>query len=181
MGVVAISGQAASGKTTIARMIAERLNYRFVSVGELFRKIAAERGVDLLRLHEIAERDYSIDRFVDQYAVEEARRGNVVIEGHLAAWMVKDYADVKIYLKADINTRARRLASRDGLTFDRALAEISAREASNRRRYLAIYGIDIGDLTPFDLVVDTTYIDAGQVFNIVYQYVVNVLRARGRL
>ncbi|WP_069807031.1 (d)CMP kinase [Vulcanisaeta thermophila] len=180
MGVVAISGQAASGKTTVARELASRLNYRFVSIGELFRKIAIERGVSLIELHRIAERDFSIDRSVDNACIEEARRGNVVIEGHLAAWILKDIADVKIYLKADVDARARRLASRDGRTYEEALNEIRTREESNRRRYMMIYGIDINDLSIFNLVIDTTYLGINDVVNIVYTYVVNTLRARNR-
>ncbi|GAB6947611.1 AAA family ATPase [Vulcanisaeta sp. JCM 16161] len=180
MGVIAISGQAASGKTTVARELASRLNYRFVSIGELFRRIAVERGVSLLELHRIAETDFSIDRTVDEEAIKEARRGNVVIEGHLAAWILKDVADVRIYLKADIRARSQRLSARDGKSIEEALNEIRAREESNRRRYLAIYGIDINDTSIFDLVVDTTYIDAGKVVDIVYEYVYNVLHNRGK-
>jgi len=95
MGVVAISGQAASGKTTVAKELANRLGYRFVSIGELFRKVAIERGVSLIELHKIAERDFSIDRAVDEAAINEARKGNAVIEGHLAAWILRDVADVR--------------------------------------------------------------------------------------
>ena len=101
MGVIAISGEAASGKTTIARLLAWKLGYRVVSIGELFRKVAQERGVSLIELHRLAEVDHSIDRMVDSYALEEAKMGNVVIEGHLAAWILKDIADIKVYLKAD--------------------------------------------------------------------------------
>lgn len=181
MGVVAVSGQVASGKTTIARMLAEKLGYRFVSSGELFRSIAVERGVDLVKLHEIAERDYSIDRAVDQRSIEEARKGNVVIEGHLAAWIVKDYADVKIYLKAGLEARARRLAAREGKGVDESLREIKIREESNRRRYMAIYSIDINDLSIFDLVIDTTHIGIDEVFTIVWNYTYSVLKALGKI
>ncbi len=181
MGVIAISGQAASGKTTVARELANRLNYRFVSIGELFRRIAVERGVSLLELHRIAETDFSIDRAVDEEAVREARRGgNVVIEGHLAAWILKDVADVRIYLKADIRARSQRLSARDGKSIEEALNEIRAREESNRKRYLAIYGIDINDTSIFDLIIDTTYIDARKVVDIVYEYVYNVLHNKGK-
>lgn len=66
----------------------------------------------MLELHRIAETDFSIDRAVDEEAVKEARMGNVVIEGHLAAWILKDIADVRIYLKADIRARSQRLSAR---------------------------------------------------------------------
>ncbi|WP_243665744.1 (d)CMP kinase [Vulcanisaeta sp. JCM 16159] len=149
MGIVAISGQAASGKTTVARELANRLNYRFVSAGELFRKIAIQRGISLLELHRIAETDFSIDKAVDEETIKEARKGNVVIEGHLAAWILRDVADVRIYLKADIKARSQRLSTRDGKSIEDALREIKAREESNRRRYLAIYGVDISDISFF--------------------------------
>ncbi|MCG2863560.1 MAG: AAA family ATPase [Vulcanisaeta sp.] len=180
MGVVAISGAAASGKTSVARELASRLGYRFVSIGELFRRVAIERGISLIELHKIAEHDFSIDRAVDRVAIEEARKDNVVIEGHLAAWILRDIADVRIYLKADIRVRAQRLSNRDGKTIDEALNEIRIREESNRRRYLAIYGIDINDLSIFDLVLDTTYIGLEQVVDLVYNYVYSVLRNKNR-
>jgi len=180
MGVIAISGQAASGKTTVARELANRLNYRFVSIGELFRKIAIQRGVSLLELHRIAETDFSIDRVVDEETIREAKKDNVVIEGHLVAWMLKDVADVRIYLKADIRARSQRLLIRDGKSIEEALNEIKTREESNRRRYLAIYGIDINDISIFDLIIDTTYIDAKKVVDIIYEYVYNVLRNKGK-
>jgi cytidylate kinase len=93
---------------------------------------------------------------------------------------LRDVADVRIYLKADISTRARRLSSRDGKTLDDAINEVRIREESNRRRYLTIYGIDINDLSIFDLVIDTTYIGAEQVIDLIYNYVYNVLRSKNR-
>ncbi len=181
MGVIAISGQVASGKTTVARLLADKLSYRFVSIGELFRKVAAEKGLTLMQLHELAERDHSIDLHVDQVSIEEAKKGRVVIEGHLAAWIVKDYADVKIYLKADMTSRANRLARREGISINDAINEIKTREESNRRRYMNIYSIDINDLSIFDLVVDTSLININDTLDIVGSYVIKVLKAKGKL
>jgi len=169
--IIAISGQVASGKTTIAREVARRINHRFVSIGELFRKIAIERGISLMELHKIAESDPSIDRAVDSVCIEEARKGNVVIEGHLAAWILKDIANIRIYLKADLEIRARRLASRDNRVLEEAIEEIRMRERSNRERYMRIYGIDLGDLSIFHLVIDTTHIDMQTVVKIIGEYI----------
>ena len=52
--------------------------------------------------------------------------------------------------------RARRVAGRDGGSHDDALAANAGREASEAARYLAYYGIDIGDLAVYDLVLDST-------------------------
>ncbi len=181
MVVIAVSGQPASGKTTLAKRLAEMLNLRFVSSGMLFRRLAEERGIPLLEFHKLAEQDPSIDKYVDNMAIEEAKRGNVVVEGHLAAWVLKDIADVKIYLKADLRARAERLAKRDGKSIEEAIQEIRNREELNRRRYLSIYGIDIADLSIFDIVLDTTYLTPEEVLDILLAYIKPVVkRKRGR-
>ncbi len=180
MVVIAVSGQPASGKTTIARKLAEMYGLRYVSNGMLFRRLAEELGVSFIELHKRAEQDYTIDKMIDEKAIEEARKGNVVIEGHLAGWILKDIADVKIYLKADLRLRAERLAKRDGKTIEEAINEILFREENNRNRYLKIYGIDIRDLTVFDIVLDTTYLTVEEVLEILRNYIDKVLSKRGQ-
>ncbi len=176
--VIAISGEVCSGKSTVSQRIARAYGLRCVSIGSLFRRIAEERGISLMRLHEVAESDESIDKLIDGVAVEEARRGNAVVEGHLAGWILKDLAHVKIYLKADVRVRARRLAERDGKTVEEALREIVLREEMNRRRYLKIYNIDIRDLSVFDIVLDTTYLALDDVVTILKTFINCVLSRR---
>ncbi len=178
MVVIAVSGQPASGKTTIARKLAEMYGLRYVSNGMLFRKLAEELGISFIELHKRAEQDYTIDKMIDEKAIEEAKKGDIVIEGHLAGWILKDIADVKIYLKADINLRAERLAKRDGKSIEEALAEIKFREENNRNRYLKIYGIDIRDLSVFDIVIDTTYLTVEEVLEILKSYIDKVLQKK---
>jgi cytidylate kinase len=48
--IVAIDGPAGSGKSTVARMLAERLGFRYVDTGAMYRALtwlARERGIDL--------------------------------------------------------------------------------------------------------------------------------------
>lgn len=153
--VIAISGKPGAGKTTYAKAISQALNLRYLSVGSFFREIALRKGVDLLSLHKIAEGDEEYDLMVDRLALEEAKKGNVVVEGHLAGWILKDLADLKIYLTVPLEVGALRISRRDGKPFEEALREVKLREESNRRRYLKIYGYDIADLSVYDLVINT--------------------------
>ena len=154
--VIAISGKPGAGKTTYAKEVARLFNLRYVSSGMLFRQIATERGVSLLELHKFAESDFEIDKAVDNRALEEAKRGDVVVEGHLAGWILGDLADLKIFFTAPLEIRAMRVAARDGVSYEKALKELKLREESNKLRAKLLYGFDLDDLSIFDVVINTS-------------------------
>lgn len=153
--VIAIGGLHGTGKSTYAKAIAREFGLRHASAGELFRALARERGMSLEEFTELARKDPEVDRLVDERTREEARRGGVVIDGMLAPWMAGEYADVKICLVASDEVRFRRIAERDGLSFEEARAATLAREEAERERYKRYYGIDVGDLSVYDIIFDT--------------------------
>jgi cytidylate kinase len=153
--VIAISGKPGAGKTTYAKEVARLFNLRYVSSGSLFRQLASERGVSLVELHRLAEKDFGIDRAIDSRTVEEARKGDVVIEGHLAGWVLRDVADLRIFFTAPLEVRAMRIAARDGVPYEEALRELKLREESNKLRARLLYGFDLDDLSIFDAIFNT--------------------------
>jgi cytidylate kinase len=153
--VIAISGKPGSGKTTYAKEVARLFNLRYVSSGSLFRQLASERGVSLVEFHRIAEKDFEIDKIVDSRAVEEAKKGDVVVEGHLAGWVLRDVADLRIFFTAPLEVRAMRVAVRDGVSYEEALRELKLREKSNKLRARLLYGFDLDDLSIFDVIFNT--------------------------
>ena len=50
---ITISGKAGSGKSTVAKLLSEKLNLRHYSIGDLMRAIADEKGLNLLELNKI--------------------------------------------------------------------------------------------------------------------------------
>ncbi|MDP7975870.1 MAG: (d)CMP kinase [Thermoprotei archaeon] len=158
MPVIAVSGPPGSGKSTIARAVAAEFGLRYVSAGSIFRNVAKQMGIGLDQLSIMAERDHSIDRAIDDETRKEEEKGNVVLDGHLTAWIARDA--VKIYVKASPEVRYERIAKRDSTTLEEATRANSIRERSEAARFKEIYGYDINDLTIFDLVIDTTYVPA---------------------
>lgn len=154
MSVVAIDGPAGAGKSTAARMLAERLGFVLIDTGALYRAVAlvaSERGVDwddgpaLGALATSLDLRFApvksgrpplfvdgVDRSVDirqpeisqgasrvsaHPAVREAllgvqrrmgEEGRVVLEGRDIGTVVFPHAEVKVFLTASVDARARR-------------------------------------------------------------------------
>ena len=154
--LLTVSGPPGSGKSTNAAALAEAFDLDHVSGGDIFRELAAERGLSPVEFNELAEEDDQIDRDLDRrlryIAVE---RDDVLLESRLAGWLAADHADFKIWLDAAEAVRAERIADREAKPVDVARSETRRREESEAHRYDAYYNINIDDLSIYDLTVNT--------------------------
>ncbi len=176
MVVIVVSGPPGSGKTTQAKMIAEHYGLRYHSAGIIFRSIAKEKGLSLEELSVLASKDPSIDIEIDRRTYEEALKGDVVIDGHLTSWVISEIADVRIYVTASLITRIKRIAHRDGKSFEEAAIETIVREYLQYRRFIEYYGIDPYDTSIFDIVVNTDRLSPQEVFEIISSYIDKILK-----
>ena len=156
--LITLSGLPGSGTSTVARTVASRLGLDHLDGGTVFRTLASEHGVSLAEFARIAEADDTIDRALDDRLIQRARQGDVLLESRLAGWLATraDVAGLRVWIACDDVERARRVGARDGHDVAEALAANEEREASERTRYLAYYGIDLTDLSIYDLIVDST-------------------------
>lgn len=162
--IITISGLPGSGKTTVAKTLAEKLKLRYISTGEAFRKMAEERKMKLNDFSKLAEEDFSIDKELDKRQIELVKEGNVVFEGRLAGWLtVKNgLPSIKIWLSASFEIRAERIMKREGKKLEIVKKEIENREGSEWNRYWNLYGIDLNDLSVYDYIIDTNLLSAEQ-------------------
>ena len=153
--IITVSGPHGTGKSTYAAQLADALRIRHVSAGAVFRRIAKEKKISLEELGEKALEDPSIDKLVDQRTIAEADKGNVVIDGQLAGWILKDRSDLRIYLTAPEDIRLERIAKRDKVGLREARAQTEQRESVQRERYLRHYGFQVEDRSIYHLILDT--------------------------
>jgi cytidylate kinase len=175
--IVAIDGPAGAGKSTVARRLAERLGFRYLDTGAMYRALtwlAMQRGLPLgegAPLGELATenpvvfddagrvsiagtdvtasiRESRIDRQVPVVAghpvVREVMRerqrelaeaGDVVMEGRDIGTIVVPDADVKVYLSADSDVRARRRqAERPDIGGDALVTDLRRRDERDAPR-----------------------------------------------
>ena len=154
--LITISGPAGSGKSTVAAGLADTLGYDHVSGGDIFRDLAAERGLTPLELNKLAEEDDDIDRDLDRRQRELAETHDaLVLESRLAGWMAGEYADFRIWLDAPLDVRIERIANREDKPTETAREETVKRAESESIRYLEYYNIDIDTLEIYDLALNT--------------------------
>ncbi len=155
--LITISGLPGSGKTTVARLLSQRLGVPHIYAGDLYRREAEARDLSLEEFNRLAERDHSIDRALDGKMAAYARRGGVVLEGRLAAFIaLQEQADaLKVWLTASEHVRAQRVSQRENSDSMRVLRENEERQRSDAKRYREIYGFDLNDTSIYDLILDS--------------------------
>jgi cytidylate kinase len=169
---IAVSGKSGCGNTTVSRLIAEKLELRFINF--TFRTLAAEKNIKLEDVLEKASKDDSWDREVDRRQLEMAQSagGGCVLGSRLAIWMLAE-ADLKVYLRAAEETRARRIMRREGGDINAIAAFTRERDRQDRERYLRIYNIDNDKYDFANLIIDTDSMNPEEISNAV------ITRARG--
>lgn len=173
---ITISGTLGSGKSTVAKIIEKKLRIKRYHSGGFMRKMAEERGMTLNELQEIAEKSREIDDEIDtrQKKLGE-EENNFIFEGRLGYHFIPDA--YKIYLKTDTEVAAERILKamqekdeereKEGLTKNKEeiIKSLKRRRESEKKRYLELYNLNYEDENNYDLIIDTTNINAEEVAN----------------
>jgi cytidylate kinase len=182
--VIAIDGPAGAGKSTVAREVARRLGYRYLDTGAMYRAVALaalDTGTDLDDARSLAGlgglatrmtddprlRTPTVDARVSQVAghadvraaMRDAQRqflaeGDTVVEGRDIGAVVWPESELKIWLDADADERARRRSDESGdATAAQALHVRDQRDAQQMLRAEDAVSVDSTELSA-DAVVD---------------------------
>src|SRR2546425_3352576 len=156
--IITVSGPHGTGKSTYAARLASGLGLRHISAGQLFRRLAKEKGFSVEQFGLFAAEDPSVDRMVDEETMQEAEKGDLVVDGQLAGWVLREVADLRIYLTAPENVRLERIAERDKMDFEEARKLTIQRERVQNERYKKHYGLMVEDRSIYHIILDTSFL-----------------------
>lgn len=204
--VITISGLTGCGSTITATILAEKLHTDFFSPGKLFKDIASGKVAQqkyfslfekICKTYNITipqstskndsqgtislwETDFGkspqLHKAIDELQKKLAEKGNIVIDGKLSLLAIKN-ADVKVWLKAKDETRAQRIAKRDGISILESKKIMQIRKEKEKKEWEKIYGVDYTKLENHaDIIIDTTKKTPNEVVDIIVKHITNTIK-----
>ncbi|MDE1855104.1 MAG: cytidylate kinase family protein [Candidatus Micrarchaeota archaeon] len=168
MNALILCGMPAAGKTVTAQAIAKKLGIECIGGGDVLKEMAGERGYKVtgegwwdtpegIKFLRERESNADFDKEADRRMIAKIEKGNVVVTSYTMPWLSQK--GVKCWLEASPETRAKRMAVRDGISEERAQEVVKIRDRENFELYRKMYKIALGgDLKPFNIVLDVNNI-----------------------
>ncbi len=167
---ISLAGDLGSGKSTVSKILIEKLGAEYYSTGAIVRSIAAKHGMTVVELNVYMETHPEIDHEIDDGLKELSDVDKLLIIDSRMAWHFTR-GTFKVYLSTDPETSAIRImnANREGehaATLEETIKETKARRESEKKRYLEQYGVDIKDLMNYSVIIDTSHATPDEVADI---------------
>ncbi|TMM04521.1 MAG: (d)CMP kinase [Actinobacteria bacterium] len=184
--IVAIDGPAGAGKSTVARAVARALGFTYLDTGAMYRAAAlagaddvsalrievgddrvlldGEDVTEAIRTAEVSEAASQVATRPEVRAALVAKQrqliaeGDWVADGRDIATVVAPDAELKVFLTASPEERARRRAEELGLPVEQVLAEQRERDERDSG-----YGRTIDAPAPGAVKIDTTGLSVDEV------------------
>jgi len=152
---IVVCGNVGSGTTTLAKGLADKQGWKYLSAGDFFRDYQKRRSIPLWNKAAIPD---EIERKIDYEFLEKMKRNkHIVFDCHYGGWFARDLPEVfRILLVCDKNVATQRIIARD--QFEKETSQqIEERRRQLRAKFKKLYSSDsYEDPKYFHLVIDTT-------------------------
>lgn len=164
---ITITGNLGSGKTSVCKEL-KKFGFQVISAGDIFREIAAEKGMTVIELNEAAKSDRSIDDMLDNRSTELGKKlDHTVFDSRLAWHFVEN--SFKVFLLVDMQEAARRVFAGDSRGAEEykdmqaARAGLEERAALEKDRFFHLYGVNYYDAKNYDLIIESSSAEPWQI------------------
>lgn len=165
--------KAGSGKWTVSKLLAEKLWYEIVSIGDMKRKLAAEMWINIIEFNKMGDNPENAKEFDLKY--EEFQQNlkltdNIILDSRL--WFYAQPKAFKILLDVDEEIAGERIFKAERstdkhATKKHAINEVKERNSSDKERYMKLYNVDLWDPNNYNLVIDTSERTPEEVLEII--------------
>jgi len=179
--IISFCGPAGSGKSTMAKLLAKKLDWPRYYIGGIRRQKAAKRGMTLAEYNKLGEKSPETDIEVDEYQKKLGEtEDNFIIEGrtswHFIPHSLKIYVDVDEKVGAnrvfqDLQKENERNEDNELKTAQDVLLSHKRRKESDIVRYKKYYDFDVYDKNNYDFIIDTSNQSKEESFRQLYEFV----------
>lgn len=172
---ITITGDLGSGKSSIAKELCHKLNYKYFSTGSVQRQIGKETGMNTLDLNYFAEKNHDIDKHIDNLVIRlNDEEDSFVIDSRMAWHFIRK--SFKIYFTVHPIVAAKRVIADNHRNNEPIIEDpykkslnLIERRAAEDKRFKNKYGVDCSNLNNFDLVIDTTIPGIEEISKLILQ------------
>lgn len=165
--IITISGVPGSGKSTVGKLLAQKLGYAFYSMGDLYGELATKRHMTIDEIIEKAKTDESIDAYIDQRQIEIGQGDRVVIDSLLGFHFIPH--SLKIFIDVDPKIAGQRVFENQRpdeppvKNAEEAATMLTKRPLMNEARYTKYYNVSYLDRSHYDEIIDSSHISPEEV------------------
>lgn len=166
--IVTIEGTSGSGKTTIARELC-RCRFMMLEQGAYRKELAEANGVSLegLKVLRAMHRVKNLVEVINEVVRSCENRLEYVVDEVIGFHALPD--SLKIYLVCNPDEIERRTGR--SCNFKYGKLGLGYYDSTIVDNYRQLYGVDISCINNYDLVIDTTYAEPGQIVNLIRDYI----------
>lgn len=164
---ITLSGCVGSGKTTVGKILAKRLHYDFISIGNRTRQYAENRGLSIVEFQELCLLKPEMDKQIDfEFARECNNKECLVIDYRLGYKFIKNAYHIFLKISEEAAKERIKNANRDSETFK----TVNQRNASFKNQFLNAYGVDYTQPKNYNLIIEVeSFKDAEAVVDFILQ------------
>jgi CMP/dCMP kinase len=174
--IITITGKPGSGKSTVAKVIAKKLNYSFFSTGDFRGEVAQKHGLTIDELNEIGKKEFWTDKKVDdKVKLIGKTKDNFIIDTWLGFYFIPHA--IKIFLDVDLNIAAKRIFidqrkdEEKKETVNQVKEMLEKRLKETQDRFKKYYKVDFLDKKHYDKIINTTNLSKYQIINKILEFV----------
>lgn len=168
---ITISGEVASGKSTVGKLLADHLNYTFISLGNKIREIATNEGLSIVEFQNKCALNPIRDREIDDLFSKECNeKQKLIIDYRLGYKFITN--SFNVFLHVDETEAERRLQNTS--RYQENHTTVRERNNVTKKQFLNAYHENYTDPNNYDLVINTSEFKSQEEIAVfIYNYLKN--------
>jgi radical S-adenosyl methionine domain-containing protein 2 len=171
---ITISGEVASGKSTVGKLIADKLNYPFISIGNKTREYAESRRQSIVEFQRECLTNSELDKEIDlRFSKECNLLQNAVIDYRLGFKFIDNACH--ILLRVSEETATKRMGAANRVNED--ATTIRERNETFKAQFQNAYGIDYTASENYNLVIDADQFNSAEELS---EYILSLINTQSK-